>query len=86
MGRYFTSAELAGFCDVDTKTIHNWCDQGKGPPFFKTPGRHLRFEPAKVAEWLRDRGWPVPAQVTAALPALDAPAASGPATGERGAA
>jgi len=38
----FTASEVARFCQVDLKTIHNWSDRGE-IRHFRTPGRHLRF-------------------------------------------
>ena len=38
----FTASELARFCHVDLKTIHNWVEKGE-IRHFRTPGRHLRF-------------------------------------------
>ena len=37
----FTASEVAKFCQVDLKTIHNWADRGE-IRHFRTPGRHLR--------------------------------------------
>ena len=38
----FTASQIARFCQVDLKTIHNWADRGQ-IQHFRTPGRHLRF-------------------------------------------
>ncbi|MGB5413913.1 MAG: helix-turn-helix domain-containing protein, partial [Polyangiales bacterium] len=37
----FTASQIARFCPVDLKTIHNWADRGR-IAHFRTPGRHLR--------------------------------------------
>src|SRR5882757_8137614 len=55
----FTASQLARFCQVDLKTIHNWADKGE-VRHFRTPGRHLRFRRADVIEFLRKYGYPVP--------------------------
>jgi excisionase family DNA binding protein len=60
----FTASEVARFCHVDLKTIHNWSDRGE-IPHFRTPGRHLRFRRADVVEFLRKYGYPVPEQLQA---------------------
>ena len=39
-------------CSVDLKTIHNWVDRGKLPAL-RTSGRHLRFWPLDVLDFLR---------------------------------
>ena len=39
----FTASDVARFCQVDLKTIHNWADKGE-IRHFRTPGRHLRFD------------------------------------------
>jgi excisionase family DNA binding protein len=63
----FTAADVARFCACDLKTVHNWADAGK-IDFFRTPGRHLRFKPAEVKRFLQRFGYPVPAEVEAAVP------------------
>ena len=55
----FTASEVAKFCQVDLKTIHNWADRGE-IRHFRTPGRHLRFRRADVLDFLRKFGYPVP--------------------------
>jgi len=48
----FTASEVARFCQVDLKTIHNWADRGE-IRHFRTPGRHLRFRRVDVLDFLR---------------------------------
>ena len=55
----FTASDVARFCQVDLKTIHNWADKGE-IPHFRTPGRHLRFRRLDVLEFLRKFGYSVP--------------------------
>ncbi len=55
----FTASEVARFCQVDLKTIHNWADRGE-VRHFRTPGRHLRFRRVDVLDFLRKYGYPVP--------------------------
>lgn len=55
----FTASEVARFCQVDLKTIHNWADRGE-IRHFRTPGRHLRFRRGDVLDFLRKYGYPVP--------------------------
>ena len=55
----FTASEVARFCQVDLKTIHNWSDRGE-IRHFRTPGRHLRFRRADVLDFLRKYGYPIP--------------------------
>jgi excisionase family DNA binding protein len=55
----FTASEVAKFCQVDLKTIHNWADRGE-IRHFRTPGRHLRFKRVDVIDFLRKYGYPVP--------------------------
>lgn len=56
----FTASDVARFCSVDLKTIHNWADKGE-IKHFRTPGRHLRFRRLDVLDFLRKYGYPVPA-------------------------
>lgn len=53
------------------KTIHNWVDKGKLAAF-RTPGRHLRFEPEKVHAFLKEYGYPIPASLIGKLPTPEA--------------
>lgn len=55
----FTASDVARFCQVDLKTIHNWADKGE-IPHFRTPGRHLRFRRLDVLDFLRKYGYAVP--------------------------
>jgi excisionase family DNA binding protein len=55
----FTASELARFCHVDLKTIHNWVDKGE-IRHFRTPGRHLRFRRVDILDFLHKYGYPVP--------------------------
>jgi len=63
----YTASEVAQFCQVDLKTIHNWADRGE-IRHFRTPGRHLRFRASDVLEFLRKFGYPVPEQLKAGKP------------------
>ena len=55
----FTASDVARFCQVDLKTIHNWADKGE-VRHFRTPGRHLRFRRLDVLDFLRKYGYPIP--------------------------
>jgi excisionase family DNA binding protein len=62
----YTASEVANFCQVDLKTIHNWAERGE-IRHFRTPGRHLRFRRADVLEFLRKYGYPVPSTLKPAI-------------------
>lgn len=55
----FSASDVARFCQVDLKTIHNWADKGE-IRHFRTPGRHLRFRRLDVLDFLRKYGYPIP--------------------------
>lgn len=57
--RLLTATQIAAFCDVDLKTIHNWANRGKIRGW-RTSGRHLRFRPLDVVDFLRAYGFPIP--------------------------
>jgi excisionase family DNA binding protein len=59
--------QLARFCEVDLKTVHNWANRGK-VPFWRTPGRHLRFRRLDVVDFLRAYGFSLPEALRAARP------------------
>lgn len=63
----FTASQIARFCQVDLKTIHNWADRGR-IPHFRTPGRHLRFRRPHVLDFLRKYGYPIPEELEAERP------------------
>ncbi len=63
----FTASQLARFCQVDLKTIHNWSDKGE-IRHFRTPGRHLRFRRLDVLDFLRKYGYPIPEVLRAGKP------------------
>lgn len=60
----YLASELAAICDVDLKTIHNWCDRREGDvavlEHFRTTGGHLRFEHGAVLRFLTRWGYPIP--------------------------
>jgi len=58
-GRTLAATQLAAFCEVDLKTIHNWANRGK-IPCWRTPGRHLRFRRLDVVDFLRAYGFSLP--------------------------
>jgi hypothetical protein len=53
-----TAPEIAGFCNVDVKTIHNWVSKSQIVAH-KTQGGHLRFSPIVVVDFLRLHGYPI---------------------------
>ncbi len=55
----YSATDLARYCQVDLKTIHNWVAKDE-IPHFRTPGRHLRFRRVDVVEFLRRYGYAVP--------------------------
>lgn len=63
----FTASQIARFCQVDLKTIHNWADRGE-IAHFRTPGRHLRFRRPHVLDFLRKYGYPIPEELAADRP------------------
>lgn len=58
----YTASQVARFCQVDLKTIHNWSERGK-IRHFRTPGRHLRFRGPDLLDFLRKYGYPIPAEL-----------------------
>jgi excisionase family DNA binding protein len=76
-GRAVSATELATFCGVDLKTIHNWESRGKIRGW-RTPGRHLRFRRLDVVDFLRAYEFALPEALTGARPhvvVIDADAA-----------
>jgi excisionase family DNA binding protein len=67
VGRIVFATQLAAFCEVDLKTIHNWANRGK-IPCWRTPGRHLRFRRLDVVDFLRTYGFTLPEALRGARP------------------
>jgi PleD family two-component response regulator len=65
--RTISATELAAFCRVDLKTIHNWCARRK-IPHTRTEGRRLRFRPLDVVDFMRAYELPLPEALRHARP------------------
>jgi excisionase family DNA binding protein len=63
----YTASEVARFCHVDLKTIHNWVEKGE-IRHFRTPGRHLRFRRPDILDFLHKYGYPVPEALRGSKP------------------
>jgi excisionase family DNA binding protein len=50
-----TTAEVAAFLQIPSKTLYRWRYMGKGPPAYRV-GRHLRFRWVDVNAWLDEQG------------------------------
>lgn len=57
--RPLTARAVAELCGVELKTVHNWVLDGR-LAHFRTPGRHLRFQPEVVAAFLSECGYAKP--------------------------
>lgn len=55
--RLMTTAELAEYLDVPLSTVRHWRLTGAGPRAIHI-GRHLRFRPKDVEDWLEKRADP----------------------------
>lgn len=49
--RFLSSQDLADMLDVPLSTVRKWRVKGTGPRGFMV-GKHLRFDPADVQDWL----------------------------------
>jgi excisionase family DNA binding protein len=54
-----TARELAELCGVQLRAVHHWVARGL-VPHFRTPGRHLRFVPDEVRDFVARRLQPAP--------------------------
>lgn len=54
--RPVTARVVSDLCGVELKTVHNWVASGQ-IEHFRTPGRHLRFQPSEVLRFLQARGY-----------------------------
>ena len=53
--RYLTPVDLAEMLGVPVDTIYQWRSRRVGPRGFRV-GRHLRFDPRAVQEWIESLG------------------------------
>ncbi len=53
MQRLIGPKELGELCGVPVQTIYSWMKRRRGPKAIRI-GRHLRFRPEDVAEWLTE--------------------------------
>ncbi|PBC76152.1 helix-turn-helix protein [Streptomyces sp. TLI_235] len=49
--RYLTPEDIAALFEVPLETIYQWRRKRTGPPGFRV-GRHLRYDPTEVAQWV----------------------------------
>jgi excisionase family DNA binding protein len=68
-GDRFTAADVARFCAVDLKTIHNWAKKGK-LPHARTLGGHLRFRRAELVAFLRAYEYALPPPLRTGRPSV----------------
>jgi Helix-turn-helix domain len=66
----WTTEELSEHIRVPVGTLKRWRRLGGGPPYLRL-GRHVRYDPAAVREWLRAQG--KEARRYGAAPGDDAP-------------
>jgi len=51
--RLWTVNDVSDFLGVPISTLHQWRYHGTGPAAFRV-GKHLRYDPAAVRQWLVD--------------------------------
>jgi excisionase family DNA binding protein len=49
--RLLSADEVAEFLGIPIATLYQWRHKGTGPSAYRV-GRHLRYEPSAVREWL----------------------------------
>lgn len=49
--RLWTADDVSAFLGVPVTTLHQWRYLGQGPSAFRV-GRHLRYDPTRVKQWL----------------------------------
>ncbi|GAA2838462.1 hypothetical protein GCM10010441_73520 [Kitasatospora paracochleata] len=52
--RYLSPEDVAALFGVPLETVYQWRRKRTGPPGFRV-GRHLRFDPNAVAQWVADQ-------------------------------
>ncbi len=54
MEKLLTPQDLADYLDVPIKTLYAWRYRKEGPPSYRI-GRHLRYRPSDVEQWIDRR-------------------------------
>ena len=57
MVKLLTPQDLADYLDVPIKTLYAWRYRKEGPPSYRI-GRHLRYRPSDVEQWIDRRRHP----------------------------
>ncbi|MFE4517863.1 helix-turn-helix domain-containing protein [Kitasatospora sp. NPDC056783] len=52
--RFLTPEDIAAMFGVPLETVYQWRRKRTGPPAFRV-GRHLRYHPDAVAQWITDQ-------------------------------
>ncbi|MBL1096875.1 helix-turn-helix transcriptional regulator [Streptomyces coffeae] len=52
--RYLTPGDIAEIFEVPKETVYQWRKKRLGPPGFRI-GKHLRYDPADVYRYVRER-------------------------------
>ncbi|WP_065958821.1 helix-turn-helix domain-containing protein [Streptomyces sparsogenes] len=52
--RYLNPDDIAEIFDVPVETVYQWRKKRVGPPGFRI-GRHVRYDPADVSRYVRER-------------------------------
>jgi excisionase family DNA binding protein len=52
MPNLLTPEQLAELLNIPVRTLGQWRYVGRGPRYIRA-GRHVRYDPAEIDEWLR---------------------------------
>lgn len=61
MKRTLTASDIAQYCDVTSRTVAQWINDGKIKAY-RTPGNHSRVTPEDFVEFLKEYNIPIPAE------------------------
>lgn len=56
--RLWTLTQVSDYLGVPVATLYRWRSRGEGPPGYKI-GKHVRYDPLTVREWLNTCADPV---------------------------
>jgi excisionase family DNA binding protein len=52
--KLWTVGELSSYLEIPVATLYKWRQQVAGPPAVRL-GKHIRYRPEAVTEWLKSR-------------------------------